>query len=156
MFSGTTMIYLIQKFNFIISDILNNTCDNCLLHFPPAGWNYKDVSVRSKQGLGRACVVSSLLHHIPLLGVQERDVRVCSFKQALGCRVTIPPTTHHSSGRARTWPRQVQASWSSWLDLQAGHCWSVKMGRILCQKFLTSWLDRSVDGILEKIVYCRS
>jgi hypothetical protein len=49
-------------------------------------WIYRDMSVRSG--------VSRLLLHSPLVGVQERDVRVHSFKRALGCVVTI--LLHHT------------------------------------------------------------
>ena len=86
MFYRVTLIYLIMygEFNFNISDISINKTDN---FSPTLVWNYKYV--RSSQGLGRACGVSRLLLHIPLLGVQERDVRVRSLKRALGCWVTI-------------------------------------------------------------------
>ena len=125
--------------------------NNCLLHFPPAVWNYKDVSVRSKQGLGRACGVSRLLlHPHPPAGVQERDVRVSSFKQALGCGVNIllqhTPLQWESKSVATPGPSKLiklvgSASWSLLLVSK----WGRKR-----HKYPTSWLDRSVDGILVK------
>jgi hypothetical protein len=131
-------------FDFNISDISVNKTENFLLHFPPTVWNYKDVSVRSSQGLGRACGVSRLLLHIPLLGVQERDMCVRSFKRALGCWVTIllhPPHPNAVGEQERGHARSKQADQVGRICRLVMSKWGENV------KFLTSWLDRSVDGI---------
>ena len=68
-----------------------------------------------KHGLGRACGVSWLLLHIPLLGVQEHDVNVRSSKQALGCgSPSHPPPPHTAVGeQERGHARSKQADQAS-------------------------------------------